>query len=242
MSINTLDLEKNTFNGEPILQITNIDNVELKDDKQFDDSKPSVNFISLKFKKFIDNFINMSTGSNGNSDINIIPIDPYIFNIKMEEQKKLEQTQQLEQIEENSMDNSDIIYLDKNIKNNNKPFMNIIILMTRNNRKMTDVLSTLFIYVSKGFSLPNLNVIGVRDRIYKIGHLITIVPYIDSNNQLLYKPLKPQLIDSCPTCQKCPEREICPVLDKRPYIIGLASCGAFIIILICILFYIKSKN
>jgi len=206
MSINTLDLEKNTFNGEPILQITNIDNVELLEDKEFDDSKPSVNFISLKFKKFIKNIIDMSTGSNGNSDINIMPIDPYTFYKK---KQKLEQTQQLEQIEENSMDNTDI-YLDKNINNNNKPFMNIIIVMTIENRKMTDVLSTLFIYVSKGFSFPNLNVIGVRDRIYKIGHITTIVPYIDSNNQLLYKPLKPQLIDSCPTCQKCPEREICP--------------------------------
>ncbi len=313
------------------MQIINTDNIETKENKQFDNSKPSVNFISFEFKKFIDGYRNMSTGSNSNSDINIIPIESSVFYKKqysdyfndLEQKRQLEKSQQSEQIRQkeieelrslisilksdidslktqtqnisekqiqiqnkyielqilesqlqmlqsqpqnsqpqnsqpqNSENNSNIIFLDKNIKNNNKPFMNIILLLSRDNeRKIPDNLSTIFIYVSNGFSFPNLNIIGDRKKFYKIGHIFTVVPYIDSNNQLLYKPLT-QLIESCPTCPTCqtcptcpncetcptcPAIEICPVLDKRPYIIGLAICGALIIILICILFYTKSKQ
>jgi hypothetical protein len=299
MSVNTLDLEKNTFNGEPILQIINTDNIETKENKQFDDSKPSVNFISFEFKKFIDGYRNMSTGSNSNSDINIIPIESSFFYKKqysdfynkIEQQRQLEQAQQAEQMEQErqkeiidlnsqmsilksdinsletqntpetqmqlqnkrfelrelesrlqmlqyqpqiyqqqtdkiSMNDSNIIFLDKNIKNNNKPFMNIICLLSKDNeRKIPDYLSTIFIYVSNGFSFPNLNIIGDRKKFYKIGNIFTVVPYIDSNNQLLYKPLT-QLIESCPTCPTCQTCPTCPASESCPTCETCPTCPA----------------
>lgn len=95
-----------------------------------------------------------------------------------------------------------------------------------------------FILFFRDFNYPNLNIIGKRDKIYNIGPLFVNIPYIDDNNQIKYKPMT-NLIESCPICPTC---KTCPIINKRPYIIGLAICGALIFILLCVLIYTKSKS